>query len=396
VTGVATRGGQDVFVVGAGIHPFGRHGGVSGLDMAEHALHAALADCGLRWSDVDYAAGGSRTSGRADTLVARLGLTGVPFVTVSSGCATGGVALATAAAALRTGEAEVAVAVGFDKHERGAFDSSPASYGLPAWYGETGMMVTTQYFAMRTRRYLHEHGVSERALAQVAARAFRNGAANPLAWRRKPLAEDEILGADPVNPPLTRYMFCSPGEGAVALVLARGDRAADLCDRPVRLASVAMRTRRFGSFEVFSPWLSPRPYTSPSRDAAAAAFAAAGVRPEQVQVAQIQDTDSGSELIHLAETGLCRDGEQETLLAEGATDIDGRLPVNTDGGCLANGEPVGASGLRQVHEVVRQLQGRAPGGQVPGGPRVGFTHVYGAPGISACTVLTTLPSESRS
>ncbi|MFI7701865.1 thiolase family protein [Nonomuraea sp. NPDC049480] len=381
-------GRDDVYVVGAGIHPFGRHAGMSGLDMAEHATRAALADCGLSWPDVGFAAGGSRSSGRADALVARLGLTGVPFVTVRNGCATGGVALATAAAALRTGEAGIAVTVGFDKHERGAFDSSPANYGLPDWYGRTGMMVTTQYFALRTRRYLHDHGLSERALAMVAARAYRNGAANPLAWRRKPFSEEEVLAADPVNPPLTKYMFCSPGEGAVALVLARGDRAADLCESPVRLASVAVRTRRFGSFEVFSPWLPPHPGESSSRDAAAAAFAASGLAPRDVQVAQIQDTDCGSELIHLAETGLCGDGEQEELLASGATDADGRIPVNTDGGCIAAGEPVGASGLRQVHEVVRQLQGRAPGTQVPGAPRVGFTHVYGAPGVSACAVLT--------
>jgi acetyl-CoA acetyltransferase len=151
---------------------------------------------------------------------------------------------------------------------------------------------------------------------------------------------------------------------------------------------VTQRTRRFGSFEVFSPWLSPQPWHSPSIDAAAAAFEEAGISPAEVQVAQLQDTDSGSEMIHLAETGLCKHGEQEQLLAEGATDFDGRLPVNTDGGCLANGEPVGASGLRQVHEVVRQLQGRAAGVQVPGNPRVGFTHVYGAPGLSACAVLT--------
>jgi acetyl-CoA acetyltransferase len=74
--------------------------------------------------------------------------------------------------------------------------------------------------------------------------------------------------------------------------------------------------------------------------------------------------------------------------------VDGPLPINTDGGCLANGEPVGASGLRQVHEVVRQLQGRAVGAQVPGGPRVGFTHVYGAPGLSACAVLTVDGAEA--
>jgi acetyl-CoA acetyltransferase len=93
--------------------------------------------------------------------------------------------------------------------------------------------------------------------------------------------------------------------------------------------------------------------------------------------------------MHLAETGLCEHGEQESLIQSGATRIDGRLPVNTDGGCLACGEPIGASGLRQVHEVALQLRREAGQRQVPGPARVGFTQVYGAPGVSACTVLTT-------
>jgi acetyl-CoA acetyltransferase len=377
-----------VAVVGAGIHAFGRFDASSGLDLAEVAVRAALADAGVNWSDIDYAVGGSNVSGKPDTLVGRLGLTGIPFATVRNGCATGGVALMNAAQALRAGDAELALVVGFDNHQRGAFASSPAGYGIGDWYGESGMMVTTQYFALKARRYLHDHQMSEQSLARVSAKAFRNGAANPYAWRRKPLSEEEILAAAPVNPPLSQFMFCSPNAGAVALVLARSDRAADLCEQPITLAALALRTRRFGSFEVFSPWLAPGPHTSPSIDAAAAAFATAGISPADVQVAQLQDTDSGAEIIHLAETGLCADGEQEELLASGATEVDGRLPVNTDGGCLANGEPIGASGLRQVHEVVRQLQGRAPGHQVPGGPRIGFTHVYGAPGTSACTVLT--------
>jgi acetyl-CoA acetyltransferase len=90
----------------------------------------------------------------------------------------------------------------------------------------------------------------------------------------------------------------------------------------------------------------------------------------------------------MAETGLCKDGAQQELIDAGQTAPSGRLPINTDGGCLANGEPVGASGLRQVVDVVLQLQGRAGARQVARPPRVGFTHVYGAPGISACTVLT--------
>ncbi len=92
--------------------------------------------------------------------------------------------------------------------------------------------------------------------------------------------------------------------------------------------------------------------------------------------------------MHLAETGLCADGEQERMLAAGETEIGGRLPVNTDGGLIANGEPIGASGMRQVHEIVLQLRGDAGERQVPGDPKVGFTQVYGAPGVSGCTLLS--------
>ena len=123
-------------------------------------------------------------------------------------------------------------------------------------------------------------------------------------------------------------------------------------------------------------------------EAAAAAFESAGVSPNDVDVAQIQDTESGAEIMHMAETGLCEHGEQDALIAAGDTEIGGRLPINTDGGVLANGEPIGATGLRQVYESVLQLRGDAGVRQVPGSPRVAFTHVYGAPGISACTVLT--------
>ena len=154
------------------------------------------------------------------------------------------------------------------------------------------------------------------------------------------------------------------------------------------LRSVAFRTRRFGSFEVFSPSIPIESAPSATTEAAAAAFEEAGIGPGDVDVAQVQDTESGAEVMHLAETGLCEHGEQEELIQSGATEIGGRLPINTDGGCLACGEPIGASGLRQVHEIVLQLRGEAGDRQVPKECRVGFTQVYGAPGVSACTVLT--------
>jgi acetyl-CoA acetyltransferase len=112
----------------------------------------------------------------------------------------------------------------------------------------------------------------------------------------------------------------------------------------------------------------------------------AGVGPADIDVAQLQDTESGAEIMHMAENGFCADGEQERMLAGGETRLGGRLPVNTDGGCLACGEPIGASGLRQVYENVQQLRGRADGRQVEGA-RLGYSQVYGAPGLSGVVIL---------
>ena len=114
----------------------------------------------------------------------------------------------------------------------------------------------------------------------------------------------------------------------------------------------------------------------------------AGIEHKDIDIAQLQDTESGAEIMHMAENGFCKDGDQEKMLQDGETKIDGKLPINTDGGCIANGEPVGASGLRQVYENCVQLRGAAGKIQVPNNPKTAYTHVYGAPGISACTIIT--------
>ncbi|MFL5993629.1 MAG: thiolase family protein, partial [Streptomyces sp.] len=364
----------DVLICGAGRTPFGRTE-ASGRQLAVGAVNAALADAGIEWPRVGAAFGGSDSAGLADTLVAQLGLTGLPFVNVKNGCATGGSALVSAVNAIRSGMADVVLAVGFDKHPRGAFDPRPEDWGLGAEYGSDGLMVTTQFFGMKIQRYMYDHGITPRTLALVAEKAYRNGGLTPEAWRRKPVSAEEILDSGMVSDPLTRFMFCSPGAGAAALVLCSPEVARTLDGPSVTLRSAAVRTRRFGSFEVFSPWIPGGELTGVSRDASAAAFEEAGLGPGDVDVCQLQDTESGAEIMHMAECGFCENGEQEQLIASGATEIGGTLPVNTDGGCIANGEPIGASGLRQVYEVVQQLRGRAGERQVQGEPRVGFTHV---------------------
>ena len=123
-------------------------------------------------------------------------------------------------------------------------------------------------------------------------------------------------------------------------------------------------------------------------DASKACYEMAGIGPDEIQVAQLQDSEAGAEIMHMAENGFCEHGEQERMIQAGETEIGGRLPVNTDGGLIANGEPIGASGLRQTYEICLQLRGDAGERQVPGDPRVGYTQVYGAPGIGACSILT--------
>lgn len=147
-----------------------------------------------------------------------------------------------------------------------------------------------------------------------------------------------------------------------------------------------MRSRPEGSFEVFAPSLDVVRGGSATELAASATFEMAGLGPEDMDVLQLQDTESGAEIIHMAENGFCADGDQERMIADGETEIGGALPINTDGGCLACGEPVGASGLRQIYENVVQLRGQAGSRQVEGA-RIGYSQVYGSPGVSAVCIV---------
>jgi acetyl-CoA C-acetyltransferase len=378
----------DVAIIGIGIHPFGRTEGVSGLDQGVYAARQALKDVSLDWTDMQFAYGGSAAAGSADTMVNKLGLTGLQFINVANGCATGGSALQSAFMAIQSGMFDIGMAVGFDKHPRGAFTVDPEKRGLGKWYGDIGMALTPQFFAMKIQRYMHDYGITEDALTKVAVKNYRNGALNPNAWRRNAFSYEEVAQSPMVCDPLRKYMFCSPAEGGVAMILCRADKAAEYARKPVFLDAVSVKTRNFGSFEVYTQGQALNRADSPTVMASTAAFEMAGIGPEDIDVAQLQDTESGAEIMHMAENGFCADGDQEMWLAEGWTEIDGRLPVNTDGGCLANGEPVGASGLRQVYEVALQLRGEAGERQVPNEPRTGYTHVYGAPGLSGVTILS--------
>ncbi|MGW0044686.1 thiolase family protein [Rhodococcus sp. NPDC003348] len=380
---------NDVAIIGVGMHPFGRFEGKTAMQMGADAIRAALTDAGLEWRDIQFAVGGSWEVANPDAIVSLVGLTGIPFTNVFNACATAASTTEACADAIRLGRYDIGIAIGMDKHPRGAFTVDPTLVGMPKWYGENGQYLTTKFFGMKANRYLHDHDISEMTLARVAAKNYRNGVLNPNAYRRKPIPEEEILASPMLNHPLTHYMFCSPDEGAAAVIMCRADIAHRFTSKPVYLRSVEVRTRSYGAYEVNTTYAPVEEDASPSVYASRAAFESAGIGPGDIDVIQLQDTDAGAEVIHMAEAGFCADGDQEKLIAEGATEIGGSMPVNTDGGLIANGEPIGASGLRQLHELVLQLRGEAGPRQVADNPRAGFALLYGAPGTAGATVVST-------
>src|SRR6185369_4874864 len=178
---------------------------------------------------------------------------------------------------------------------RGAFTEDPALVGMPSWYAENGQYLTTQFFGMKANKYLHDHGISQETLAKVAAKNFRNGALNPNAFRRKPIAEEEILSSRMLNYPLTQYMFCAPDEGAAAVVLCKADIAHRYTSKPIYLRATTLRTRRYGAFEVHASWAAVEQDAAPTVYASRAAYEQAGIGPEDVDVIRSEERRVGKE-----------------------------------------------------------------------------------------------------
>ena len=157
---------MDVAIVGTGLHPFGRFGERTGIDMGAMAIRSALADANVEWKDIQFGFAGSYEVDNPDAVVALLGLTGIPFANVYNGCATAASVLKLAADAIRLGEGDLGIAVGMDKHLPGAFSSDPRLYACPSWYGEVGQFLTPKFFGMKINKYMQDDGISSRTLAR--------------------------------------------------------------------------------------------------------------------------------------------------------------------------------------------------------------------------------------
>ena len=368
-----------VRITGVGLHPFGRFGEVTGTAMGVVAVRAALAEAGIGVGDVQAAFCGTAYGGVAagHRVLSSLAGTGPPIYDVEAGCASGGAALQLGAASIASGQHDRVLVFGIEKMPKGIIRSS---FFAP-WQEAAGLTPAPAYFALRAQRLLAETGLTGDHLAQVVVKNRRHGVANPDAMFRKAVTAQEVLASRLICEPLRLFMLCSPNEGAAAVILeGRGDG--------IGVAGVSLRSHLPGSvLGEDSPLcgIDDGAVTPPTTLAARDAYDQAGLGPTDVDVVECQDTDAARELLAWAELGLCPPGDQAGILADGDALVGGRRPVNPSGGLLSKGEPLGASALGQIVELVRQLRGEAGDRQVAGA-RVGLAHVIGR-GANACVTV---------
>ena len=373
---------RTVEIAGIGIHPFGRFEDRTVTELGVTAVREALREAGDPQFQAAFCGTAYAGVAAGHKVLGALGRTGIPIVDVEAGCASGGAALMLAGGAIRAGQYDCALVFGIEKMPRGIIRSS----FFEPWREEAGLAATPAYFALRAQRLMRESGVTKDQLAEVVVKNRAHGVDNPNAMFRSEVTVEQVLASRVVCEPLHLWMLCSPNEGAAAVVL-RAAPAGGTGSR-VTLEAAALRSHLPGSvLSEGTPLsgLADDDVEPPTTLASRAAYEEAGVAPDDVDVVECQDTDAARELLSYEELGLCPKGDAGKWITEGVTRLGGRLPANPSGGLLSKGEPLGASALGQVVELVTQLRGQAGPRQVEGA-RAALGHTVGR-GANASVVI---------
>jgi len=388
------------FVIGVGMSKFEKPGTKEGdyPDWATEAGSRALVDAGIPYDAVEqayagYVYGDSTYGQRA---VYGLGLTGIPVVNVNNNCSTGSSALFLARQAVQGGLIDCALAVGFEKMERGSLgikytDRTPAldrhATRMFALREAEGSPMAPQMFGNAGRDHMERYGSKPEHYAWIGWKNHRHSVNNPYAQFQTEYSLEDIAGAPMIHEPLTKLQ-CSPtSDGAAAAVIAseRFVDEHDLWEQAVEIAGQAMVTDLQSSFDEDTDCIRIVGYDM-SRLAAERAYEEAEVGPQEVQVIELHDCFSANELITYEALGLAPEGEGHKLVEAQATTYGGEGPVvNPSGGLISKGHPLGATGLAQCSELSWQLRGEAGERQVEG-VRNALQHNIGLGGAAVVTL----------
>ncbi|MFQ5381696.1 MAG: thiolase family protein [Dehalococcoidia bacterium] len=371
---------RDVVVLGAGLHRFGRFPDKSLPEMGREAIKNALDDSGVPFKDIEVAYTGRVLAGMGAGLsvVSELGQTGIPVINIEMACASSTSAFREAYLSVANGVYDTALVVGFEKMQRGMLQiSESASYGTVM-----GLSVMPASYALLAQRYMADHEATPEMFASVSVKSHKNGALNPYAQYQKEVSLEEVMGSRMISDPIT-LLQCSPTtDGASAVVLCAADHAAKYGAR--RSMTVAGWATGSGKYQAGGDDEGDAETGGGEVERLARiAFDRAGLGPEDVDVTQVHDAFSPGEIFTIEGLGLVGEGEGARAVWEGRTAIDGDIPVNTDGGLLSRGHPIGATGAAMVAEIFRQLTGEAGPRQVKDGDaKVGLIHNAGIGGVN--------------
>ncbi|MDO8793922.1 MAG: thiolase family protein [Vicinamibacterales bacterium] len=384
---------REVAIIGVGMHKFGRFPGVSIKELSRIAVWNAIRDAGIDAKAVQCAYVGNCFQGALEgqhaarghiALRSGAGLSGLPIVNVESGTASGSLAFRQAWMAVGSGLYDVGLALGMEKMSASSTAQILAAMGgavdVEVGGGRMGLTFVGEFAAL-VDKLMRQYGWTQRQMAKVAAKNFYNASLNPNAeYYQQPFDVEAVMKAPVVSFPMTRLMSCSAKvDGAAAIIVCAKEALSKYTTRkPVHVAACEQRSVVFYDFR--KPETLPLTYAH-DPIAVMQAYKTAGAGPKDMEIAQCHDAFSIEEMMSYEALGFCKPGEGGRMIDEGRTSLKGDIPYNTDGGLLARGNPIGATGPSQICEMVWQIRGEAGARQVPGrdgkGPKIGVIHNAG-------------------
>jgi len=359
---------RQVAVVGIGKTAFGAFPDRDLRSLAVEAGQKALENAGAKHSQVEAFflgnfAGPSFVGQNhlAPYVAAGMGITGIPATRFEAACASSGAAFFHAVSAVAAGLYDVILVTGVEK-----MTSQPTPKvteilaGAGDLCGEVRAGATfPALFAMIARRHMYQYGTTREQLAAVAVKNHANGAKNPLAHMRKVITMEQALNGKPISEPLTVYDCSLISDGAAAVLIAPFERASEFTDKPVRVLGISQASDNVALDEKEDITTLRAVKISAEK-----AYKMAGVKPSDIQFAEVHDCFTIAEIVAIEDLGFVKKGEGGPYSLAGKTCIQGELPVNTSGGLKAKGHPVGATGVGQICDVVQQIRGEADERQV--------------------------------
>jgi benzoylsuccinyl-CoA thiolase BbsB subunit len=360
---------RDVAVIGVGMTKFGRFPETSFEDLGREAITNAINDADIKPKEIEFGYCGNVYGGMCmgQRVLKEIGIAGIEIINVDNACASGSTALRGVWYAIATGLYDIGIAMGIEKLTH----LPPATLVPPGedLQGEMGM-VFPAYFAMIMRKYMETFGTTLEQVAKISVKNHHNGCLNPYSQFQKEVTGEEVLSSRMICDPITLLQCCPTSDGAAAAILCSSSLARRYTSHMITIAASVLRTGNFlYTQEDFT-------FSDLTANVAKKAYEMANVGPEDIDLCELHDAFAINELLHYEELGFCSRGEGGILIEKGETEIGGKIPVNTSGGLLSKGHPLGATGVAQIAEIVWQLRGKAGKRQVKN-PKVGLAHLVG-------------------